>query len=142
MLVWLGNISFEKADYPGCEEGDFIVERGTMYDYTPPRIWQIVYVTSSLNTIGVQLCTSSTKRIDDNTLPTTSTVQQLAYKNDVFQINNGRFYRCLDVTNTSSDPIEYTYQWEEVIFIPKPTSNDAGKVLQVNSNGQPEWVTP
>lgn len=141
-----GSLNNDKANYPGVKQGDLIIYQKDGYSsshYRCPQMWQVGEWPYSSNTFPSIYMTHNTYSYSSNELPTGPEhgSASMPHKGEVWQVKNGKYYLCANVTNDGSNPAQYSYEWQEVIMVPKPTSNDVGKVLTVNADGDPEWVT-
>lgn len=156
-------VDLRKNQYPNIKKDDILIDDWYDMDDGNIRIYECYSVSN--DQISIKPIKNAVINITNdapNAIP-----EQCPYDvGDVLMSDNGNIYRCLTRTQyTTGAYYEYTWQTYNIadkqdtvdannkldadyiddtssakILVPAPTSNDIGKVLQVNSNGQPEWV--
>ena len=135
-------ISNAFSDYPGIKIGDFIMDTTnfSQYGQAPKMIYSVTLGTDPSGAHFIAEPVAINQRYCDGTPPVQTNNINPYSVGDIIYSTNKKIYKCISAISSSVSGFT-DYEWQEVTFIPKPTAADAGKVLKVNAEGEPEWVT-
>lgn len=141
-------ISTDITDYPGVKKEDIAIY---ITPYSQVKMWMQPMDPSEDTVHWIPVDTDEVRYTEGIGEPPTTCTYQEGYRYDIGQIylqNEGEGLYILVKKELISYDSGYRLFWKKILLaddnymlIPKPTTADAGKVLQVNSNGHPEWVT-